>query len=151
MLDRSFIGRRTAPEHVDVELNQLRFFAKATGETDPIYTDRTAAQAAGYRDVPAPPTFAFTLNQLSSSGMSWLREMGIPIGSILHGEQAFEFHRPIHAGDRITLVSEILDIYAKKGGSLEFIVRQTDALSAGGELCVRQRSTVVVRNQDAQP
>ena len=38
---------------------RLRFFAKAIGETDPVYTDDAAARDAGYPDLPAPPTFLF--------------------------------------------------------------------------------------------
>ena len=34
---------------------RLKFFAKAIGETNPIYTDEAAALEAGYRALPAPP------------------------------------------------------------------------------------------------
>jgi len=33
---------------------RLKFFAKAIGETNPIYTDEAAALEAGYRALPAP-------------------------------------------------------------------------------------------------
>ena len=61
MIDRKFIGYRTEPFTVEVEKGRLRMFAKAIGETDPIYTDEAAAQAAGYRSLPVPPTFLFCL------------------------------------------------------------------------------------------
>ncbi|MGR3780209.1 MAG: FAS1-like dehydratase domain-containing protein, partial [Albimonas sp.] len=62
MIDRKYIGREMAPLTVDVERGQLLFFAKATGQTDPIYIDEAAARAAGYRALPAPPTFLFSLD-----------------------------------------------------------------------------------------
>ena len=151
MIDRKFIGLKTPPRSVEVEKGQLRFFAKATGETNPVYTDEAAAKAAGHPAIPAPPTFAFTLNNLApGKGPSWLSQMGVDIGNVLHGEQSFEYHRPIYAGDTITLAGRVTDIYDKKGGALEFIVMENDATNQKGELCVRMRAVTVVRNQGAQ-
>ena len=62
MLDRKNIGRISKPHTVEVEKGRLKFFAKAIGETNPIYTDESAARAAGYRSLPAPPTFIFSLD-----------------------------------------------------------------------------------------
>ena len=56
MIDRKHIGVVSEPRTIDVEKGQLRFFAKATGETNPIYFDEAAAQAAGHPAIPAPPT-----------------------------------------------------------------------------------------------
>ena len=36
---------------------RLRFFAEATGQLDPVYTDVTVAMAAGHPALPLPPTF----------------------------------------------------------------------------------------------
>ena len=60
-LDRNLVGRRSEPYKVDVEKFQLKFFAKATGETNPVFFEEEAAQAAGHRALPAPPTFTFSL------------------------------------------------------------------------------------------
>src|SRR3546814_6738595 len=61
MVDQSFKGFTSEPRHIDVEKGQLKFFAHATGETNPIYFDEAAACAAGHPALPAPPTFAFSL------------------------------------------------------------------------------------------
>ncbi len=146
MIDREFIGMRLVPRTVAVEEGQLRFFAKAVGETDPIFVDADAARAAGHRALPAPPTFAFTLNQLAPAGADWMAEMGIPIGRVLHGEQGFEHLAPIYAGDTVTLNGAIVDIYEKRGGALEFVVMEIEAVNQDGLTCVRQRTVTVVRN-----
>ena len=65
---------------------------------------------------------------------------------MLHGEQAFTYHAPIYAGDRIRLKTRTVDIYDKKGGAMEFVVQDTTAHNQDGELCVTARTTVVVRN-----
>ena len=72
--------------------------------------------------------------------------MGVDMQRILHGEQSFTYHRPIYAGETITLITTTSDIYEKKGGALEFIVQDTKASNAAGELCVDMRVVTVVRN-----
>ena len=57
MLDKSYIGHVFPAFTAEVERGRLRFFAKAIGGSNPIYTDEEAAKAAGYRALPAPPTF----------------------------------------------------------------------------------------------
>lgn len=143
--DRAFIGRESEDRFVDVEAGQLRMFAKATAETNPVYFDETAARGAGHPALLAPPTFAFSLALLGPAQRISLEEMGIDIGTILHGEQHFDYHAPIHAGDRIRLRSRVVDIYEKKGGALEFIVQDTTAHNQRDELCVSARGITVVR------
>ncbi len=45
MADKSLIGHKLDKFSVDVEKGRLRFFAKAIGETDPVYTSEAAAIA----------------------------------------------------------------------------------------------------------
>lgn len=146
MIDKRHIGWRSPKAHVPIELGQLRLFAKAVGERNPIYTEPDAARAAGHPDVLAPPTFAFSISLMGQSAPTYLDVMGVDIGRILHGEQSFEYYAPIYAGDVIGVSTEIADIYDKKGGALEFIVTHTDAVNQHGALCVRQKSVIVVRN-----
>ena len=146
MIDKSHIGWRSKPARVEVEKGQLGLFAKAIGEDNSIYVDEEAAKAKGHPSLPAPPTFAFSLALLARSEPHYLDVLGVDIAQVLHGEQSFEYFRAIHAGDVIEISMEIADIYEKKGGALEFIVTHTDATNEHGELCVRQKSVIVVRN-----
>ncbi len=146
MLDRSFIGLETKPRSVLVEAGQLRFFARATGEKDPIYYDEKAARAAGHPALPAPPTFLFCLGSLAPDGENVIAKLGVDMGRVLHGEQSFTYGKPIHAGDVITLTTRISDIYDKRGGALDFIVQDTDATNQNGEAVGQTRTVIVVRN-----
>jgi acyl dehydratase len=146
MLDKSFIGFETAPRSVDVEKGQLKFFAKATGETNPIYFDEKAARDAGHPALPAPPTFLFCLQTMAPGDDDVMGKLGINIGQVLHGEQQFTNHKPIYAGDTITVKTKIADMYEKKGGALEFIVQDTEASNQKGEKVGVARTVIVVRN-----
>lgn len=150
MIDRAFIGVVSEPRSVAVETGQLKFFAMATGETNPIYFDEAAAMKAGHRALPAPLTFMFCLASAAPAKRGNIfGDMGVDQGRVLHGEQSFTHHAPIYAGDVITLVTETKDIYSKKGGALDFIVQDTTATNESGVLCGEMRFIVVVRNEQA--
>lgn len=144
------LGVVSEPRRVQVEAGFLKFFAKATGETDPVYFDEAAARAAGHPALPAPPTYLFSL-ALSAPAergevLDKVNGIGVDMSRILHGEQAFSYHRPIHAGDVLVLTTTTTDIYAKKGGALEFVVQDTRAVNDNGDLCAEMRMVTVVRN-----
>jgi acyl dehydratase len=146
VLDRAFVGHQTAPRAIAVEAGQLRAFANATGETNPVYFDDAAARAAGHPDLPAPPTFLFCLESLAPEAEDVLGLLGVDKGRMLHGEQSFTCGEAIHAGDVVTLTSRISDIYDKRGGALDFIVRDTEATNQAGASVGAGRTVIVVRN-----
>jgi len=145
-LDTRFIGRRFAPFSAVVEPGRLKFFAKATGQDDPVYTDEAAARAAGHPALPVPPTFLFCL-EMEAPNPGALRELlHIPVPKILHGEQRFSYHAMAHAGDVLTFEQRIADIYAKKGGALEFIVRETKVSNQHGTHVADLHGITVVKH-----
>jgi acyl dehydratase len=148
MIDRGFIGHRLGASTLPLERGRLRFFAKAIGETDPVYSDEAVARAAGYADLPAPPTFLFAAELDSGATDRMLADLGVPIASILHGEQGFTYHRTACAGDVVTVESSITDIYDRKGGALEFIVRTSRAVNHRDELVAELRTVIVVRRTE---
>ncbi len=146
MIDTSFIGHVSAPHSVTVEQGRLRDFARATGQTDHVYLDPAAATAAGYRGLLAPPTYLFSLDFERDDPFYFITLLKIDIARVLHGEQAFAYGAPICAGDTITLVSEVTDIYAKKGGAMEFVHLKTSATNQLGEDAGSMTRTVIVRH-----
>ena len=146
MIDRKWIGYEAPASELALDRTRLRFFAKAIGETDPVYTDPAAARAAGYADLPAPPTFLFAAELDSGAIDTLLGQLDIPLRKLLHGEQSFTYHRPACAGDTISVRSRIEDIYDKKGGALEFVVKTSRATNQQGELVAELRSVLVCRH-----
>ena len=146
MIDRNQIGRKLPAYTVEVEKGRLRFFAKAIGETNPLFWDEQVAKDAGYRSLPAPPTFAFCLLQDVPNSFQVLEDLGADLKNILHGEQSFTFHKVICAGDKLTVERCISDIYAKKGGQLEFVVQESSMVNALGEVVAELRTVLIQRN-----
>jgi len=146
MIDRKWIGHALPPSVLPIERTRLRFFAKAIGETSPVYTDEAAARDAGYPDLPAPPTFLFAAELDSGASDRLLSDLQIPLSKLLHGEQSFSYHRPACVGDTVTVRSVITDIYDKKNGALEFVVKTSRATNQRGELVAELRAVIVCRH-----
>jgi len=147
MIDRRHIGHQLPPFQVEVEKGRLRFFAKATGQTDPVYIDESAARDAGHPGLPVPPTFLFCLETESPNPAAIRELLGMDYRSLLHGEQGFSYHAMAYAGDTLTFRQHIEDIYDKKNGALEFVVRKTRVSNQRDELVAELRCVTVVRNQ----
>lgn len=146
MIDKRFIGHTMPAFSTLVESGRLRFFAKATGQTDPLYSDEAAARAAGHPGLPVPPTFLFCL-EMESPDPAALRDLlGLDYRTLLHGEQGFTYHAMAYAGDTLTFAQRIDDIYAKKGGALEFMVRKTRVTNQRNTLVAELRCVTVVRH-----
>lgn len=146
MIDKKWIGHELPASVLPIERSRLQFFAKAIGETDPIYTDAAAARDAGYPDLPAPPTFLFAAELDSGASERLLADLQISIAKLLHGEQSFTYHRPACVGDTVTVRSTVSDIYDKKNGALEFVVKTSRATNQQDELVAELRTVIVCRH-----
>jgi acyl dehydratase len=143
MLDRSLIGRESEPVVVEVEKNAIRRFAEALGDPNPIYVDEAAARAAGYPSLVAPPTFTVAL----ASNERFRHSLDLGTRSILHGEQSFEYARPIVAGDRITVRSKVADVQERAGasGAMDVILIEDEGRDDANELVFRTRAMLILR------
>ena len=72
--------------------------------------------------------------------------LGMDYRSLLHGEQGFTYHAMAYAGDTLTFEQRIEDIYDKKGGALEFVVRTTRVTNQHQQLVAELRCVTVIRN-----
>ncbi|WP_131770249.1 MaoC family dehydratase N-terminal domain-containing protein [Candidatus Protofrankia californiensis] len=147
-VDPSAIGTELAPVELTVDAGRLRFFAKAIGETDPVYSDVDAAKAAGHPELPVPPTFLFGIELEQPDPFAWLADAGVDLRRILHGEQSFTYHAVAHAGDTLIAKPRIADVYSKKRGALEFIVKQTAVSQADGTAVADLASVIIVQNPE---
>ncbi|TDB84262.1 MaoC family dehydratase [Actinomadura sp. KC216] len=141
-LNRDFIGRTFPPsEPYEVSRVKIREFADAIGDHNPIYHDQEAAKAAGYPDVIAPPTFPIVV----SFGSAALADpdLGLNFAMVVHGEQRFEYTRPLRAGDVVTTTTTITEI--KSIGNNEKLTAVTDVETVEGEMICKSYNTIVER------
>ncbi|MFB6600601.1 FAS1-like dehydratase domain-containing protein [Streptomyces diastaticus] len=118
-LDQSFVGRTYPPtEPYEVGREKIREFARAVGDTSPVYTDTEAAKALGYPDVIAPPTFVFSLTFQAAGQVIEDPQLGLDYSRVVHGDQKFAYARPLRAGDRLTVTSVIEGIKSMAGNDI---------------------------------
>ena len=143
-LDHSYVGRDyPVPEPYLVSREKIREFAEAIGATDAAYVDRDAARALGYPDVIAPPTFAITVIGLGAQLMISDESLGLNFGRVVHGDQRFEYARPIAAGDQLTCVVYIDEITSR--GGHDFLTYRGEVRTTAGEPLVTGRTRLVIR------
>jgi acyl dehydratase len=143
-LNRDYIGRSFPPsEPYEVSRVKIAEFANAIGDPSPLCRDRETAQAAGYPDVIAPPTFAIVITMASSSHAIMDEDLGLDYSMVVHGEQRFEHARPLHAGDVVVAQSTITDI--RNAGRNAMLTTRTDIKTTGGEHVCTALSSLVER------
>ena len=84
------------------------------------------------------PEFAAGLTQVVGDA-----ELGLDLSRVLHGEQDYEWTRPVRVGDVLDVASTIESIRAK--GGHEFLTLRTEMTDASGALVVVARSSLLVR------
>lgn len=136
------------PVTVTVERGRLAFFARATGQANPVYTDLAAARAAGHQDLPVPPTFFFGLELERPDPFGYLAALGVDLRHVLHGKQSFTYHALAYAGETLTLRSRITSVTVRSGGAMVLLVKTTD-ITRDGEPVAEASSTIIVRDPEA--
>lgn len=121
-----------------IEAGKIKEFAKALQLENPVYVDAAVAKAAGYRGIPAPPTFMTVIDYWNERNFYQLFSGFLKLNpnNVLHGEQTYDYHEVIVAGDVITAQVSVKEQFHKKGKNfflLETVYRnQWDAIVATG-------------------
>jgi acyl dehydratase len=161
-VDTSVIGKPASARRVRVERGPIEFFARALHDDNPVYHDATAAAAAGFAGIPAPPTFSFVMAHMGTRAEeqppdptggrnpghaligALLREHG---GIVLHGEQEFVYHRPIVEGDVLDGEGTVVDAYEKETADsvMTFVVTETVWRDPTGAPVVTERFNLILK------
>lgn len=141
-LNRDFIGRDFPPsEPYEVSRVKIKEFADAIGDPNPVYRDQEAAKAAGYPDVIAPPTFPIVISL--TGGALNDPELGLDFTMVVHGEQRFEYLRPLRAGDVLITESTVSGI--RSIGRNERLDIQTVIKTVEGEHVCTSHNVLIER------
>lgn len=158
-----YIGRPTADGMVTVERATVTAFARSVLDDKAVYRNLDAARAAGFDDLPVPPTYFFSAAQ---NWNQWEEEQppdptggdnpmaavmgGLMAGGglILHGEQEFAYHRPVVVGEKLRARGTVKDIYQKASGerTMTFMVIETAYTDETGEPVVTSTMNLLHRS-----
>ena len=136
----------TAPYLVGRE--KVREFARAVKSSSALHLDPAAAQAAGYADVIAPPTFAVVVQESTLAQLLADDEAGVDFSRVVHGDQRFSYSRPIVAGDELTATLTIASV--KQLGGHSMVTASSDIVDQSGAHVVTAISTLVVRGEEPE-
>ena len=148
-INRDFIGREyAASDTYEVSRELIRRFADAIGDPSPAYRDVEAAKDLGYPDVIAPPTFLTVLTmRYASEGPLADPALGLNYGLVVHGEERYVYHRPVRAGDVLSVVFRVDDI--RDAGRNELMTTKITVRTSDGEHVADAYSTIVSRGTAA--
>src|SRR2546425_1281245 len=148
MPSKTMIGRVLSTGSATVQAEHVAAFARALGDANPLYSDPEAARRGPFGTLVAPPTYPIAfMTQALAGGASAFLELGLDFMTLVHGEQEFEYTRPIRAGETLTLTGRVADIYEKTGssGTLDFVVLETEARDSEGQPVFFSRNTLISR------
>lgn len=129
-LNAAFEGKAYPAVRFTFDPDRVRSFANAVGQRGPGVppTMLTAPEIeAGLRNVVSDP------------------ELGVDLARVLHGEQSYEWSRPLAVGE--TLVAEATIESIRGRAALQFLTLRTDLRDEHGALIAVARSTLVVRGE----
>lgn len=142
-VETAAVGKEYPAATYEVGLEKIREYANAVGQTEPVHHDREAAQAAGFRDVVAPPMFAVVYSSPAMGPAILDPDVGINFAAMVHGGQEFVWGEPVCAGDEITTRAKVSEIYEKDGKG--FYVFESVSTNQDGDEVVRATWTNIVR------
>jgi hypothetical protein len=151
-----------------VDRTAILNFAAAVGETNPIYWDEAFAKTTPLGGILAPPTFGIASALWNPEyGLRGTRQIpsraeprapresgggggsggGGSLARVLHGEQRFEYKKPLQPGMQLSVSSrsgKSWEKEGKKGGKLKFSETITEYRDASGELVLVATSVGVL-------
>jgi peroxisomal enoyl-CoA hydratase 2 len=143
-------------ENLEIEAGKVTEFARSLRDDNPIFHDEEAAREAGYDDIPAPLTFTrvayFPRHRPDGIDADLGFDLGLREGNVLHGEQEYEYERPLVVGDVLSGTTTLVDVSqseGSRGGTMTFCVYETKYRDQDGDLVLTERVTRIETGGDA--
>jgi len=140
---RELIGSsKVTVKEFTIEAGKVEEFANATHNTNPVHRGVQATE--GHDQILAPPTFLMTKQfpRYRPQGQRDIPfDLGFDIKRVLHGEQEFEFERPIYVGDELTGETTLTDVFQRD--EMIFAVLETTYTDTTNEVVAIDRTTLI--------
>jgi len=147
------IGWESQPWTSEVTTTSVRAFARGVGYTDPVYFDVDAAKKAGYRNLPAPPTYLGTTvfipgqtDDTLSFPPGFQPNINPGLTGLLDGGTEIEYFDTACAGDTLTTVNRLSDLSVKESkslGKMLIISTETTFTNQDSKVIAIQRSQII--------
>ena len=135
-LNLAFLNRSyPSLETFKVDQEKINAFSDAIGDNNDYVKQ-------GY----ASPTFLISIQMGAMEVALFDPELGLDYSKVVHGEQSFEYKKPVKAGDELSFVSTIEDIKYKVGN--DFITIRSDVKDAAGNEVATLKATLIARGTD---
>jgi acyl dehydratase len=132
-ISESHVGRVYPPtEPYVVSAAKIREFAAALQDDLPAY--------AGPEPI-APPTFAVVISAAAWGALFADPELGLELRRTVHGDQRFDWDRPLRTGDAVTGTLTITKFRAR--GATEMITIAVELATTEGERVCTATSTLI--------
>jgi 3-methylfumaryl-CoA hydratase len=151
----AIVGETTEPRHGLIDAHQIRKFAAAIDDLNPIYCDAAAARAAGHAGLVTPPLFnasatrpvPFRSGLLSDGQYDSAAPPGLGHLQTMLAGQHWDLVRPAIAGEAIIEVFTTKSITEKQGktGNIVFVEKEATLTTPAGEVIERYGSTLILR------
>ena len=156
------VGLPTGKATITVERGPVTQFAASVTDANPIYRNKDAAKAAGFDDIPVPPTYFFSgatfwgafpeaqpadATPDRNPTMEIIGKLMSKGGIVLHGEEEFTYHKPVVVGDTIKSEGKVVDLYEKPAGdkTMTFLVTENEYRNQDGDLVLTARMNLIHR------
>lgn len=151
---KAAIGKESTPWPYEVTTTSVRAFARGVGYTDPVYYDIEEARKAGYRNLPAPPTYLGTpvfIPGKSNDIFSGPMDSGPTLNTggrsnVLDGGTETEYYDTICAGDVLIASQKLSDLTVRQSqsiGQMLIMTMETSFKNQDGNLVAIQRGQVI--------
>ena len=161
---RSWIGRRTPLTPLLVmNDSDIRRYADATGDRNPLWFDDECAKAAGYRKRLLPPTLVgwvpFSIRENpdgpNADAMDLRRQVPVPrhYTNVRNAGSETEWLLPAYPGEQLSGQSVIVEIVARQGrfGVGIYISQEEQVSNTDGQIVLRRRHTTVLFPEKSVP
>jgi len=157
---KKYLGQETASYTGETILaRDIRRYALAIDDLNPIYFDENAAKEGKYGGLTAPLSYVSwaigvpggekSVKELGEDGLATF--VGVPefpntweLGWVRGGEE-LEFFKPVYAGDKVTVTGNIVDMSEKDGksGKMIFVTSLFTYKNQKGEILAKHRVTMI--------
>ena len=136
------VGKTYQPVVYAVGREKVREYARAVGETNPVYLDVEAARAAGYADVVAPPMFAVVYSAPAVGPLIFDPEIELNFAMMVHGGQEFVWGSLVVAGDEISTRASVKDI-SERDGRGYYVFESVSTNQRAEQVCLATWTNIV--------